>query len=166
MTVETLFGPVLTAKKAKPLRLKVIKPIFQRLKVSEAASEYFSDDLVLNSAEKVSTLFDFLRRESKEHFWAVHLGTRNNIVCLDPVSVGSLNASIVHPREVYKSALLSSAGAILFVHNHPSGQIEPSAEDREITARLKQAGDLLGIRVLDHVIIGEGYYSFADRGLL
>ncbi|MDT8444359.1 MAG: JAB domain-containing protein [Desulfuromonadales bacterium] len=81
--------------------------------------------------------------------------------------MGSLNASIVHPREVYKAALLSSAAAVIFIHNHPSGDTAPSREDIEITKRLKDAGELLGIRVLDHLIVGEaGYYSFANDGIL
>ena len=96
-----------------------------------------------------------------------HLDSKNRLLCLEIVSVGSLNASIVHPREVYKSALLSSAAAIVFVHNHPSGDPTPSREDIELTSRLKQASDLLGIRLLDHVVIGSGrHFSFADSGLL
>lgn len=91
----------------------------------------------------------------------------NRIICLDRVSVGSLNQCVVHVREVFKSAVLSSAAAVLLIHNHPSGDPEPSREDREITRRLKDAGDLLGIPVLDHIIIGEeGYLSFVERGLL
>jgi len=80
------------------------------------------------------------------------------------VSQGSLDSSPVHPREVYKSALLASAASVIFVHSHPSGDPEPSISDREITRQLKEAGELLGIEVLDHVIIGQDeYYSFADK---
>ena len=112
-------------------------------------------------------LFDFLSRETKEHFWAVHLDSKNRMLCLDQVSTGSLNASIVHPRDCLKSALLSSAAAIVFVHNHPSGDATPSREDIEITKRLKECCDLLGIRCLDHIIVCENeYVSFADRGLI
>jgi DNA repair protein RadC len=115
----------------------------------------------------VVRLFDFLSRETKEHFWAVHLDSKNRMLCLDQVSTGSLNASIVHPREVFKSCLLSSAAALLLVHNHPSGDPTPSNEDREITMRLKEVSDLLGIRLLDHVVIGDGrHYSFAHQGIL
>jgi len=83
------------------------------------------------------------------------------------VSEGSLNQSIVHPREVFAPAVRESAAAVIFVHNHPSGDPSPSREDREITRRLKEAGELLGIRVLDHVIVGDGsYYSFTESGVL
>ena len=112
-------------------------------------------------------MFKFLAQETKEHFIALHLNSKNRLLCLEIVSVGSLNATVVHPREVYKSALLSSAAAIVFVHNHPSGDTTPSAEDNEITCRLQQASEILGIRLLDHVIIGtDCHYSFADNGLL
>ncbi len=89
------------------------------------------------------------------------------MLCLDPVSTGSLNASIVHPREVFKSVLLSSAAVLLLIHNHPSGDPTPSREDIGLTARLREVSELLGIRLLDHVIIGtDRHYSFADHGLL
>lgn len=83
------------------------------------------------------------------------------------ISEGSLTASVVHPREVIKEAIKESAAAVILVHNHPSGEPKPSDEDIEITSRLVQACDLVGIRVLDHVIIGgDGYMSFVDEGLM
>ncbi len=83
------------------------------------------------------------------------------------VSEGSLNASIVHPREVFQPVIRESAAAVLFVHNHPSGDPSPSREDLELTERLREAGNLMGVRVLDHIIVGCGrYVSLADRGLL
>jgi len=111
-------------------------------------------------------MFSFLNQETKEYFLTLHLDGKNRIVCMEEVSVGSLNQSIVHPREVFKTALLSSAAAIVLIHNHPSGDPTPSREDREITRRLKEGGDLLGIRVLDHIIVGESYLSFVEQGLL
>ncbi len=103
----------------------------------------------------------------KEVFLALLLDTKNRLIREVQISEGSLNASIVHPREVFSPALKESAAAVLFVHNHPSGDPTPSREDIEITSRLKQAGELLGIRVLDHIIIGNGaYISLADRGEL
>ena len=167
MTIEALFGSEAVNKKRKTLRLRVITPVFTSLRVGDAAAEYLAESKILSSSVQAAQLFDFLRRESKEHFWSVHLDVRNRILYLDCVSVGSLSASVVHPREVFKSALLSSAAAILFVHNHPSGRLDPSPEDRELTRRLKEAGELLGIRVLDHLIVGQdGHFSFADRGIL
>ena len=117
--------------------------------------------------EEVFDLFRFLANETKEHFLSLHLDSKNRILCIDQVSSGSLNASIVHPREVFKTCLLSSAAAVLFLHNHPSGDPEPSREDLELTTRLKEGGELLGIRVLDHIVIGSGrYISLADQGLV
>ena len=151
----------------QPLRFKIIRPVYETLTVNDNAAQYFDPLEAISSSAHVIRLFDFLRRETREHFWAAHLDSKNKLLCLDPISTGSLNASIVHPREVFKSCLLSSAAALLLVHNHPSGDPTPSAEDREITMRLKEASELLGIRLLDHVIIGDGrHYSFADHGLL
>ena len=111
-------------------------------------------------------MFHDLRMEAKEHFIALHMDGKNRISCLDRISVGSLNQSIVHPREVFKTACLSSAAAILLIHNHPTGDPTPSREDMEITRRLKESGDLLGIKILDHIIIGDSYLSFVEQGYL
>jgi len=116
-------------------------------------------------------IFDYfhheLRDARKESFLVLLLDGKNRITRKVTVSEGSLNQSIVHPREVFAPAVRESAAAVLFVHNHPSGDPAPSREDREITRRLKEAGELLGIRVLDHVIIGDGnYFSFVESGAL
>lgn len=103
----------------------------------------------------------------REVFVTLMLDAKNRIIREEQVSEGSLTSSIVHPREVFSPILRESAAAVIFVHNHPSGDPNPSQEDLEITRRLKEAGDLMGVRVLDHVIIGAGdYVSLADRGLL
>ena len=103
----------------------------------------------------------------KEVFLALLLDSKNRLIREVKISEGSLSASIVHPREVFAPILKESAAAVLFVHNHPSGDPTPSHEDIEITKRLKQVGDLMGVRVLDHIIIGRGeYISLADRGLV
>ena len=100
----------------------------------------------------------------RESFAILHLDTENNIIKYEVVSVGILNASIIHPREIFKSAIKESSKSIILVHNHPSGDPEPSGEDEEITERLKKAGELLNIPVLDHVIISAGsYYSFKEE---
>ena len=107
-------------------------------------------------------LFEGLDREQ---FCAIFVNGKNKIVGFEVVSIGSLNSSIVHPREAFKLAILNSAAGVVFAHNHPSGVPSPSEEDRRITDRLRKAGELLAIPVLDHVIIGDGtYYSFADNG--
>ncbi len=103
----------------------------------------------------------------KEHFTVICLDQKLHIEGFKVVSTGSLTASLVHPREVYHAAVTYHAAALIFVHNHPSGDPKPSLEDTEITRRLKEIGDLFDIRVLDHVILGRGrYFSFAEKGLL
>lgn len=153
--------------KTKPFRLKIIKPVYASLTVAEEARVWFSPDSPVNSSERIGQLFRYLEQETKEHFITCHLDNKNRLLCIETVSVGSLTASIVHPREVFKSALLSSAAAMVLVHNHPSGAPAPSREDLDITRRLKEGAELLGLRLLDHVIIGHGRnYSFADQGQL
>lgn len=108
-----------------------------------------------------------IRDADREHFYVLLLSTKNHVLGLELVSVGSLSASIVHPREVFKPAIAASAAAIVVAHNHPSGDPSPSAEDEEFTRRLARAGELLGIRVLDHLIVGaEGYCSLREAGVL
>jgi DNA repair protein RadC len=95
------------------------------------------------------------------------LSTKNTVNAIHTASIGSLSSAIVHPREVYKAAVLANASSIVLGHNHPSGDPTPSPEDIEVTKRLSNAGDLMGIDVLDHVIIGDGrFYSLKERGLL
>lgn len=107
-----------------------------------------------------------LKKADREIFLAISLNTRNKVLGINTVSVGSLNASLVHPREVFKPAILQNATGLILVHNHPSGDEKPSEEDLEITARLVEAGKLIGIDVIDHVIVGNKFYSFADNGLI
>ena len=103
----------------------------------------------------------------KEHFLSLHLNSKNQLIREVLVSIGSLNTSIVHPREVFAPAVRDSTAALIFIHNHPSGDPSPSREDRDCTQRLIHAGQILGIRVLDHIVLGyDDYYSFADAGQL
>jgi DNA repair protein RadC len=114
-------------------------------------------------------LHTYLADVDREHFVVIMLDQKNKVIGINTVSIGSLTASIVHPREVWKAPILSNAAAIILAHNHPSGQPQPSQEDRVLTVRLVAAGKLLGISVVDHVIIGDGtssYFSFADENLL
>lgn len=109
-------------------------------------------------------LFDGLDRE---HFMVVGLDAKHAVIGINTVSIGSVTMSIVHPREVFKPLILMNTSAVLLAHNHPSGDPTPSQEDRALTRRLKEGGDLLGIAVLDHLVLGESrYYSFADHGAL
>ncbi len=107
-----------------------------------------------------------LKDKKKEYFLAVLLDTRNRMIKTAEISVGSLDSSIVHPREVFKEAISASASSVIFVHNHPSGDTEPSADDIELTKRLVKAGEIVGIDVLDHVIIGgKSFLSLKRQGL-
>lgn len=122
----------------------------------------------LRSSEDIFNHFrDGLGREMHEFFYVVLLNNKNRKIREVKIAEGSLTASIVHPREVFRPVIQESAAAVIFVHNHPSGDPAPSPEDIEITRRLKQVGDVMGVRVLDHVIIGhDRYFSFSDRGML
>lgn len=118
-------------------------------------------------------IFDYFHHEfrdcRKEYFLALLLDGKNRIIRRVQVSEGSLNQSIVHPREVFTPAVKESAAAVIFVHNHPTGDPAPSQEDIAITRRLREAGEIMGIKVLDHIIIGDGddaYVSFVERGLM
>ena len=102
----------------------------------------------------------------RENFVVVLLNTKNEVIETSTVSVGTLDASLVHPREVFKPAVRASAASVILAHNHPSGMVEPSREDREVTRRLGEAAGVLGIEVLDHVIVGDGYYSMKEHGML
>jgi len=109
-----------------------------------------------------------LRGADREHFWTLALNTKNRLLKIIEVSVGSLNASIVHPRELFKDAVRVSAASVIVVHNHPSGDPTPSGADVQLTRRIVKAGDVLGIEVLDHVVIGDGgeHASLRDLGLM
>jgi len=107
---------------------------------------------------------DKLQDKKKEHFYALYLDTKNQIIEEKLVSKGILNASLIHPREVFNPAIRASSNSVILVHNHPSGNYAPSKEDKEVTKLLDNAGNLLGINVLDHIIIGkDGYYSFKEN---
>lgn len=118
-----------------------------------------ADRPVVNSPADVAGLvMEEMRGLDREHFRIIHLSTRNNVLGISQVSVGSLNSSIVHPRECFKEAIKRNANAVILLHNHPSGDPAPSREDLDITKRLVEGGKILGIEVLDHVIIGDKRY--------
>jgi DNA repair protein RadC len=113
--------------------------------------------------------YRYLEGTDRENFIVLLLDRKNQLIGINTVSIGSLTSAVVHPREVSKAAILSNGAAIICAHNHPSGDPQPSAEDRALTTRLVVAGKLLGIDILDHIIIGDEskrYFSFADEGLL
>ncbi len=102
-----------------------------------------------------------------ESFLVVHLDSKNRMVGMTTCSIGSMTASLVHPRDVFRPAIANMTAGLIFIHNHPSGDPAPSDEDIQITKRLFEVGKVVGIRCLDHIIIGQGrYLSFADQGLI
>lgn len=112
-------------------------------------------------------LLTSIRSQKKEHFVAMYLNARQEVLHQEVVSIGTLNASLVHPREVFEPALKHLASVVLLAHNHPSGNVEPSDADLSITKRLSDAGRLLGIEVMDHIIVAKDrYYSFREHGSL
>ncbi|MCD4703781.1 MAG: DNA repair protein RadC [Methanosarcinaceae archaeon] len=114
-----------------------------------------------------SMLYPKLRELKKERLTTLHLNTKNEVLREEVVSIGSLNANIVHPREVFRSALMEASASVILTHNHPSGDPSPSREDIAVTKKLVEGGKILGIEVLDHVIIGDGrYVSLKDEGYL
>lgn len=119
------------------------------------------------SAEDVWRSLHDIRDHKKEHFVIFFLDTRNQEIKRETISVGTLNANLVHPREVFEPAILHAAAHVIVGHNHPSGNPEPSGEDKKITQRLVQAGEILGIALLDHIIVARsGYYSFKAHHLI
>jgi len=148
----------------RTIRFKVIRAVYEKMTIKEVTEEYVTK--TISNTQTVYALFSFLQQETKEHFIALHLDTKNRILCIDRVSAGTMTGSLIHPREVFKTALLSSAASLLLIHNHPSGDPTPSREDISITEKLKEAGEIMGIAVLDHVIIGDGYVSLKEKGYL
>jgi DNA repair protein RadC len=144
--------------------------VLASLEMSRRAAAWTSRERpVVSTPEDVVHLCEpQLRGADREHFWCLVLNTKNQLLKTVEVSIGSLNASIVHPRELFKEAVRLSAASVVVVHNHPSGDPTPSSADVALTRRLMKAGDVLGIEVLDHVVISEGgdHTSLRDMGLM
>jgi len=118
----------------------------------------------IRTADDVYRYFvDHLQEKKKEHFYALFLDTKNHVIGSELISVGTLNASLIHPREVFNAAIRAHANSIILVHNHPSGDCKPSNEDEEVTKKLNDSGDILGINVLDHVIIGKDNFASVKK---
>lgn len=149
---------------AKASQLKAAAVLAQRMTDGRASHP---PKPVETAEEAVTLLRPVLQDKKKEHFVALLLDARHRLIRLSPIAVGSLSASLVHPRELFKDAIVASAAAIILAHNHPSGDPNPSEHDVTLTKRLVQAGTLLGIAVLDHVIIGtEGVVSLKAMGIV
>ena len=126
---------------------------------------FFPVEAIRDSRSAADLLAPHFRGTDREQFVVCGLDAKHHIIGLNIVSVGSLTVSIVHPREVFKPLILMNAAAFICAHNHPSGDPTPSPEDHALTARLRQAADVLGINLLDHIVLGDGRnHSFADQG--
>lgn len=132
-----------------------------------AKSRTATRPIIHTPEDAAKLLMTEMRWLQKEHFRILLLNTKHHVLSIPTISIGSLSASIVHPREVFREAIRSSAAAIILAHNHPSGDPSPSDEDIKITKRLTEIGKLMDITVLDHIIIGDGrYLSMKDKGIL
>jgi DNA repair protein RadC len=140
-----------------------IKAAFELSSRVEGYSETGQRPLVKTPDDVASLVRSRLKDKKKEYFLALLLDTRNRLIKAAEISVGSLDSSIVHPREVFKEAISASAAAVIFVHNHPSGDPEASEDDVNLTKRLAEAGEVVGIEVLDHIIIGDNKYTSLKR---
>ena len=129
----------------------------------------FGNELIQSADDAIFLMQKELRNCDRETFCALHLNAKGKPLSMSVVSIGELNSTLVHPREVFKASILSNASAVIFMHNHPSGELTPSEEDKKATKRLEMAGQILGIPVVDHIIVGENkenYYSFHANDLL
>jgi len=122
---------------------------------------------VIRSTKDVIAQFTYLRDKSREHLAALYLNARNEMIYKKHLFVGTLNANLVHPREIFEHALIGNAASVILVHNHPSGDAEPSEDDLTITKRIQEAGKIMGIDVLDHIIITKSKaFSFKEKKLI
>ena len=129
----------------------------------------FGNELIQSADDAIFLMQKELRNCDRETFCALHLNAKGKPLSMSVVSIGELNSTLVHPREVFKASILSNASAVIFMHNHPSGELTPSEEDKKATKRLEMAGQILGIPVVDHIIVGENkenYYSFHANDIL
>lgn len=145
--------------KAKALQVLAVLELGRRLQ-TKARTEVLS-------AKDIWKLCADIRDSRREHFLAFYLDTQGKLIERQIVSIGTLDQSLVHPREVFEPAVSLRAASVIVAHNHPSGNPEPSPQDREVTKRLEQAGKILGIRLLDHIILGKnGFLSMKERGVI
>lgn len=153
----------MTSKSVKPYAI----PVYSIRLVREKGLKV-SEDSICAPELAAQVVRSYIGLTDREHFVALLLDTRNHIIGLNTVTVGTLNGSLVHPRELFKPAILSNAAAVILAHNHPGGDPEPSREDISVTRMMQQAGKILGIEVLDHIIVTlEGkYVSLKAHGYL
>jgi len=149
---------LLQVKEGEPKHIPAKRVNVISLKMIKESSMLYKYRVIRSPDDSYELLRDFLGEVDREHFIVICLDTKNQPTTINTCHVGSLNASIVHPREVMKAAILSNSASIIVGHNHPSGVPEPSQEDIHITRRLTEAGKIMGIELLDHIILGDGSY--------
>lgn len=148
---------------AKALQIKASLELGRRI----SGSKLPKGTIITSPQDVYNFLREEMRYHKKEHFEIILLNTKNQIISVENISVGSLNSTIVHPREIFNPAIKKSAASLILVHNHPSGDPAPSCQDVEITKQLVEGSKILGIKILDHIIIGDDQYSsFKERGLM
>ena len=138
------------------------------IKMVKEKNLQYGNSQISSPNDLFNILKEFIGDSDREILAVLTLDTKNNVTSLTKASVGSLNSSIVHPREVFKTAILANSASIIIGHNHPSGDPSPSREDINITKRLNECGKILGIELLDHIVVGDNnnYISFKEKGLL
>lgn len=138
-------------------------PLVRISMVKEKKVPYTSE--VINGSEKAAKLAETILKDAdREYLLVISVDSKGRPLAIEIVSIGTVNATLAEPREIFKHAILANAAGIILVHNHPSGDCIPSEEDEEMTRRISESGKLLGIPVRDHVIIGDGYFSFHEEG--
>lgn len=148
---------------AKAAQLLALAEISKRFNSFKSGDQY----KITQPKDAAELLMNSMRNLKQEHLKVIMLNTKNIVISINDVSVGSLNSSIVHPREVFCEAIKRSSASIIISHNHPSGDPSPSGEDINITERIKECGKIIGIELLDHIIIGDGcYVSLKEKGLV
>lgn len=163
--LELLKGSICMGEQVKAVPAKRVNIV--QVKLVREKTLLYKDRKIRSPRCAYELIRDFLGDVDREHFIVLCLDTKNQPTCIQVVHIGSLNASIVHPREVLKPALLSNAASIIVAHNHPSNVSDPSPEDIEVTKRLVQAGEILGIDILDHLILcTDTFRSLKESGCM
>ncbi|MFG6121127.1 RadC family protein [Thalassobacillus sp. B23F22_16] len=150
-----------------------METVYEIVRVKQVVMEsQVKNDIVRSPEDGADIAYDFIGEDDREIFLVMCLNTKNRVIAVHRCHVGSLNASIVHPREVFKTAIMNNSASIMVAHQHPSGDPQPSQEDIHITRRLHEAGQLIGIQLLDHLVIGEKvnsrikFNSLKEKGYL
>lgn len=165
---EASLEEMIMIKGVGPARAVQLKAVFELGRRQELESETPFDKYdITDPGSVVKAIRSSIREKAKEHFKLIILNTRNKILAIANISTGTLGATLVHPREVFRDAIQRNASSVILVHNHPSGDPNPSDEDLKITTRLANAGKILGIDILDHIIIGrESFCSLREKGVM